>query len=200
MLEELHSEQSEILRMLEVLRRKREETKRLYEAEEQKQRELLQKQEAEVALVPERELKVCEESLTENFKEMAEWKLEVCDEARTGNFKKEAQREAEVCLENGTLEPEVAKDEVEEINIDPTVERSEVSSRVPRSDVPNENETSSDAIVAENREIAVSLRGTFEEDNKKCYNWKKRRRKVKVSRRCRVSTGTKPENTRKCED
>ena len=131
---------------------------------------------------------------------MPERKLEVCDEAHTGNFEKETEREPEVCGENHTenlgrtLEPrlEVAKDEVEAINVDPTVERSEVRLSVPGRDVPNENETSSDVSVAENREIAVTLRGNFEEDYKMCCNWKKRRKEVKVSWRCRVSSGAKP--------
>ena len=41
----------------------------------------------------------------------------------------------------------MAKDEVEEIGVDPTAERSEVSLIVPGSDVPNKNETSNDVIV-----------------------------------------------------
>ena len=90
----------------------------------------------------------------------------------------------------------MAKDEVEEIGVDPTAERSEVSLIAPGSDVRNKNETSNDVIVAENREIAVSLRGNVEEDYKTCRNWKKRRKEVKVSQRCQVSSGSKFADTR----
>ena len=163
----------------------------MYEAEELKQKKLLQKQEAEATLELEQKLKVCKEARTENFKEMVERKVGVCDESRTGSFEEEAEREPEVCGGNRTekfdrtLEPEqeAANDEVEKISVGPTAERSELNLSASGSDVPNANETSSDVMMAENRENAVSLHGSVKEDCKRWRNWKKRRKEVKISRR-----------------